>query len=196
MTDDIMVSKRQALREEMKRRRSQMTPEQIRAASERIGLRIMELEPVKRALTLMGYSSIDQEVDVWSLLDSCQKAGKKILLPRVRRDKKLEAAEYIGREDLKPGAYGILEPTGAVFPEQEIDVVIVPGLVYDAKGYRLGYGAGYYDEFLPRLRKDAFACGVAFEFQVIDNTYPHQADVPVHWIVTEHSEVVINWDFF
>jgi 5-formyltetrahydrofolate cyclo-ligase len=128
MTDDIMVSKRQALREEMKRRRSQMTPEQIRAASERIGLRIMELEPVKRARTLMGYSSIDQEVDVWSLLDSCQKAGKKILLPRVRRDKKLEAAEYIGREDLKPGAYGILEPTGAVFPEQEIDVVIVPGL--------------------------------------------------------------------
>jgi uncharacterized protein (DUF2342 family) len=52
MTDDIMVSKRQALREEMKRRRSQMTPEQIRAASERIGLRIMELEPVKRARTL------------------------------------------------------------------------------------------------------------------------------------------------
>jgi 5-formyltetrahydrofolate cyclo-ligase len=173
-----------------------MNPEQVREASERIGARVMELEPVQKARTLMGFSSINQEVNLWSLLDSCQKAGKNILLPRVRADKKLEAAEYTCREELKLGVFGILEPTGPAFPEQRIDAVLVPGLVYDAKGYRLGYGAGYYDSFLPRLRKDAFTCGVAYEFQVIDNVYPHEADVPVHWIVTERSELVLNWDFF
>lgn len=187
---------RQALREEMKGRRSRMTPEEVREASHKIGARVMELEPVRQARTLMGFSSIQQEVDLWSILDSCQKAGKKILLPRVRADKRIEAVEYTSREELKPGVYQILEPQGAAFPEQEIDVVLVPGLVFDAQGYRLGYGAGYYDDFLPRLRKDAFTCGVAYEFQVINQVYPHTADIPVHWIVTERSELVINWDFF
>lgn len=195
MMDNIMASRR-SLREEMKGRRSQMTQEEVRAASDKIAARVMELEPVKRARTLMGFSSINQEVELWSLLNNCQKAGKKVLLPRVRADKKLEAAEYTSREELIPGVYGILEPTGATHPEQDIDVVLVPGLVYDAQGYRLGYGAGYYDDFLPRLRKDTFICGLAYEFQVINNVYPHERDIPVHWIVSERSELVLNWDFF
>ena len=82
------------------------------------------------------------------------------------------------------------------FAVDKIDVVIVPALVFDANGYRLGYGKGYYDRFLPDLNKQCFKCGVCYEFQVVNNIYPHPGDVPVHWIVTDHSEIAVDWDFF
>ena len=74
----------------------------------------------------------------------------------------------------------------------QIDVVLVPGLVFDSSGHRLGYGKGYYDRFLSLLYPHTFICGVCYDFQVADNVFPHPGDIPMHCIVTEKSEIVIK----
>jgi len=180
----------------MKHNRNRMTDQEVKESSQRIALRVLELEPVRRSKTVMGFASINNEVDLWSLLDLLKDKGKTILLPRVAKTRNIEAVEYTSSQQLCRSTYGILEPGGQSFPIRDIDVVLVPGLVYDAKGYRLGYGAGYYDRFLPGLRKDAFICGICYEYQVVDDIHPCGGDVPVHWIVTDKSELVIDWDFF
>lgn len=189
------MQKRQLLRQQMKAIRNSMTPEAVGAKSDVIGNRLLELEPVQKAHIIMGFSSINNEIDLWPFMKQLKLEGKTILLPRVNRSN-IEAVELFFGQTLQPGTYGILEPEGEVLSPEIIDVIIVPGLVYDPQGYRLGYGAGYYDRFLAQLNPKAFICGVCYEFQICDTTEPQPGDFPVHWIVTERSELLINESYF
>jgi len=188
--------KRQLLRAEMGQRRSRLDGAQVEAFSRAITAKLMALEPLIQARTIMGFASIGNEVDLRPWLSAQMERGKTILLPRVEGEGILAAVEFKGWASTLPGPFGIPEPAGAKTPPEEIEAVIVPGLVFDPRGYRLGYGKGYYDRFLKLLRPTTFICGVCYEFQVADDIFPHTGDVPVHWIVTEKSELLINWDFF
>jgi 5-formyltetrahydrofolate cyclo-ligase len=184
-----------ALRGQMKDRRGLLETEQIRQASLTIAMRLNDLLPVQKARTIMGYASIQKEVDLQPFYEEQLKQGKTILLPRVEGDQ-IKAIKWKGWQETNLSSFGIREPVGEDFPTAEIDVVLVPGLAFDGRGFRLGYGRGYYDRFLPTLRPNAFKCGICYEFQVVESIFPHAADIPVHWIVTDHSELVIDWDFF
>ncbi|HWQ74741.1 MAG TPA: 5-formyltetrahydrofolate cyclo-ligase [Syntrophomonas sp.] len=184
-----------ALRSEMKAQRNLLAPEQMAQASVAIAKRINDLLPVQKARTIMGYASIQNEVALESFYEQQRRQGRTILLPRVQGDL-IEAVEWKGWKETKVSSFGICEPVGSSFPPEEIDVVLVPGLAFDGRGFRLGYGRGYYDRFLPELRPGAFKCGICYEFQVVESVFPHAEDVSMHWIVTDHSELVIDWDFF
>lgn len=94
-------------------------------------------------------------------------------------------------QDLVPLTYGILEPpreaqlieSNIISPE-EIDLLFVPGIAFDLNGRRLGRGAGYYDRYLPQLRRDAFIVGIAYEEQLVDEAPVDAFDYPVHALVT------------
>lgn len=187
---------RSALRQQMMDRRAQLTPAQVAAYSRLITGKMNELEPLINARSIMGFASISNEVDLGFFLEKQAAQGKTILLPRVESDGALAAIEFTGWQHTRPGAFNIREPMGPEVTTSDIDVVIVPGLVFDGHGFRLGYGQGYYDRYLKRLPKNTFICGVCYDFQVVDSVCPHAGDVPVHWIVTEKSELAINWDFF
>lgn len=189
-------NKRAELRQQMQMKRSNLTPDQVEVMSQQIVSRLDQLEPLRQARYIMGFASIKNEIKLSSWLEEKISNGYVILLPRVESNGQLEAVEFKGWEQTKAGPFGIKEPTGDPFDPHLIDVVLVPGLVFDARGYRLGYGKGYYDRFLPRLRPEAFCCGLCYDFQVVDDVYPHQSDVPVHWIVTEKAELVFDWEFF
>lgn len=89
---------------------------------------------------------------------------EKILLPVVIGND-LELRVYTSPADLAIGAYGIEEPTGALFTDYAtIDLVIVPGVAFDRDGNRLGRGKGYYDRLLPRI-PSAYKVGICFPFQ-------------------------------
>jgi 5-formyltetrahydrofolate cyclo-ligase len=194
MQIDLNTSKK-ALRREMKQKRQMLDLAQRISASQMIASHLNELVPIQKARTIMGYAAIQNEADMIPFLEAQQQLGKTILLPRVQADQ-LVAVEWQGWEKTGVSPFGIREPLGEVYPLADIDVVLVPGLAFDGRGYRLGYGRGFYDRFLPELRPDAFKCGICYEFQVVDSVLPHEADIPMHWIVTQQSELVINWDFF
>ena len=122
--------------------------------------------------TILAYSALPDEVPTQALLDLLVKQGKTVILPRVISDTDMELRRYTGRHDLQLGAYCILEPTGELFTVYDtIDVAIVPGMAFDAEGYRLGRGKGYYDRFLVRVPY-LYKIGLCFSWQMVDNV-PH-----------------------
>jgi len=94
-----------------------------------------------------------------------------------------------GSYELKPGAFGILEPTdGATeIPISKLDMILVPGIVFDREGYRIGYGHGYYDRILNGAQ--AKCVGLAYSFQVISHV-PHDAsDARMDVIITDKGHI-------
>lgn len=190
--EEVNQDRRALLRQQMLTRRSELTLEQVASMSSLIVSRLNQLESLCNARCIMGFASIKNEIDLTFWMEKEVAQGKNLLLPRVEKSGQLVAVEFKGWEHTAVSSFGIREPLGEPFDPQLIDVVLVPGLVFDAQGYRLGYGKGYYDRFLPRLRKDAFCCGLCYDFQVVDDVLPHPADVPVDWILTERSELAIT----
>ncbi len=136
---------------------------------------VLETAQWRRARTVMLYHALPDEVDVQPLLREAWQAGKHVLLPVVKGN------EMVVRlvEPSTPfccGAYGIMEPEGEDFTDYvQIDLIIVPGMAFDAQGHRLGRGKGYYDRFLP-LAPNAYKLGVCFPYQFVDAVPVEQYD--------------------
>jgi 5-formyltetrahydrofolate cyclo-ligase len=95
---------------------------------------------------------------------------------------------YRSGDPVKPSSFGALEPAaGEPVGPEEIDVVVVPGLAFDRRGHRVGYGGGFYDRFLGRLRPDALTVGICFSVQVVDEVPHGRGDRPVDLVVTEQG---------
>ena len=136
-----------------------------------------------------GFYPYGSEIDCTGLLDRLSGEGWVTALPVVvGPDQPLRFRAWTPGEALEPGAWSIPVPVEAA-PEVEPDVLLVPLLAYDRQGYRLGYGGGFYDRTLDRLRarKPVTAVGVAFAGQEVD-AVPHDAhDQPLDWMLTERG---------
>lgn len=135
------------------------------------------------------YMPFRQEVDLRALIVEAWDRGKTVFLPKTDPvTKKMAVYEVSSFDELQPGAYGIREPTAderRKGQKEELDLVLLPGVVFDRHGYRIGYGGGYYDRFLPTLNPQTLLIGVAFSWQVVD-CIPHEAhDQSLDGLVTE-----------
>lgn len=131
--------------------------------------------------TLLLYYSLPDEVFTHRLID--ETAGKTVLLPRVTGEGAMELRVYTGRDDLREGAFRIMEPCGRVFTEYgEIDLAVIPGMAFDAQGHRLGRGKGYYDRFLP-LIPQARKFGLCFGFQKVNHVPVDENDVRMDEVI-------------
>ena len=131
------------------------------------------------AQTIMAYYSLPDEVNTHALIDELVAEGKTVLLPKVTGDDTMELRRYTGRADLQEGSYHILEPVGECFTDYAaIDLILVPGIAFDAAGHRLGRGRGYYDRFLS-THLSLLLIGVCFPFQRVAEvpTDPHDVCV-------------------
>jgi 5-formyltetrahydrofolate cyclo-ligase len=139
------------------------------------------------------YRAFGAELDLADLEASVRTTNGTVLLPRVEGDH-LVAVEHPGDVAGDSGAFvvsgfGVAEPTGTAVEPTSIDVVVVPGLAFDRRGRRLGYGRGYYDRFLTSLAPHAVTIGVAFDLQVVDEV-PHEShDVALDLVITERGPV-------
>jgi len=178
------AAKRGELRQKGLELRSAQTPREVACKSELICATLRHIPELQRARTVMAYAAIKQEADINEYWLSLLNENKTVVLPRVK-GKDMEAVRFDGWERTIPGPFGIREPEGEPFPPKLIEAVLVPGVVFDRRGYRLGYGKGYYDRFLSALPPDTFFCGIAFELQLVDEVYPTERDVRMHALVTE-----------
>lgn len=146
----------------------------------------------KNANNIMVYITLENENEVPTepIIDDLLNKGKRIFIPlTVHKTKELIVSELKNVEkDLKVGNFGVMEPkketTRPVDPSI-LDIVIVPGVVFDKKGYRIGHGAGYYDRFLPGLSKKTTTVSLAFDMQLIDKVPTERHDIAVEYIITE-----------
>ena len=128
----------------------------------------------------MSYLAFGSEVDLSDVHDAVWAAGGRMLVPRVEAPR-IVAVELVPGEDVLVSRFGIREPAGPEVEPATIDLVLVPGVAFDRSGRRLGYGAGYYDEFLARVSPGTPLVGICFSVQVADRvpSEPHDRDVDV-----------------
>ena len=122
------------------------------------------------ARVILLFAALPDEPDVYGLWDE----SKQVCLPRFRADRTYEAAFVMNRNDLVSGQFGILEPpkNAVCVGPSEVDLVITPGVAFDAAGHRLGRGRGFYDRWLEGLT--AFRCGVGYDHQLVHDSVPHE----------------------
>lgn len=167
-----------------------------REAIERDSLKIMktleETDQILRASTLMVYLDFGSEVMTGDLIRWGWGAGKRIVVPFCRpASRELTACRIDGFDELEEGHYGIRAPrAGRLRPVSggDIDAVIVPAVAFDRRGYRVGYGGGYYDRFLLKAPRAA-KIGAVFGCQMIDAVPADGHDLPVEMIVTEKERL-------
>lgn len=119
-----------------------------------------------------------------NLLELMSFSDKKFFLPRVK-GMELEVCEFSEESELKKSEFNILEPITNPVQPSLLDLVIVPALMVDKKGYRLGYGGGFYDRFIEKLRSDTLTIGLAFEFQIFDSIPKESHDAQLNYVITE-----------
>jgi 5-formyltetrahydrofolate cyclo-ligase len=183
---DLKRQKR-ALRREARARRDGLSPEERERMSDEVAENVVALPAVANATTVMAFSSFGSEVDTGPIIERLERDGRRVSLPRVEgRD--IVAVAYRSGDPVIPTSFGAREPAGGekVAPE-EIDVVLVPGLAFDRSGHRVGYGRGFYDRFLPAVRRDALTVGICFSVQLVDEVPQGRSDRPVDLVVTEHG---------
>ncbi|HOQ36206.1 MAG TPA: 5-formyltetrahydrofolate cyclo-ligase [Acetivibrio sp.] len=195
-----MKSKKE-IRKEILDKRNALIKDDVVKRSIRITEKLISLDKFKDSKIIMAYMDFKNEVMTGFLTEHCLKLGKTLAFPlieSIQGIKKICAYEPIDRENgLKPGTYGILEPVKHLsrkIDPQKIDMVIVPGVAFDTKGNRIGYGAGYYDVFLREVKDECFKVGIAFELQVVENIPKEEHDVVLDAIVTE-NRVILSKDY-
>jgi 5-formyltetrahydrofolate cyclo-ligase len=182
------VGNKDRLRKKVIDERLQLPSEEVKRKSDRIMSNFFSMEDYKEAKVIMFYVDMRNEVMTKATINKAFNEEKRVVVPRVKKGYGLLAIEIQSLEELSLGTFGVMEP-----PEKEeilledIDVVVVPGVAFDRNGYRLGYGAGYYDNFLPKLRSDAKKIAVAFEMQLKDLIPIEPHDVKMDMIITEKS---------
>ncbi|MBN2910064.1 5-formyltetrahydrofolate cyclo-ligase [Polycladomyces sp. WAk] len=176
------------LRSRLLRLRQAMDTEKTQRWSRAITETLINLETFRRAGTVFFYLPFQKEVDTWAAIRIAWQAGKRVVVPKADpKSKTMELYAIHPDTPLTKGAYGILEPPAkaghGVIPAA-VDLAVVPGIGFDEKGYRLGYGGGYYDRFFSGAGADMIRIGVAYPFQMVATVFPEAHDQRMHVVIT------------
>lgn len=173
------------LRQTIRLAKRQFTQEQLGELSLSIIARLESNEHFVNAKTVLAYHSLPDEVFTHDFIRKYS-ATKTILLPKVIGNGEMEIRRYRGESDLRQGAYGIMEPCGELFCDySQIDLAIIPGMAFDARGNRLGRGKGYYDRFLS-LARNIYKVGICFPFQLVETVPTEDTDIAMDLVVSAY----------
>lgn len=182
--------RKRQLRAQMLALRNSHSLSELDALSSRIEARLIELPAMKNCEMISTYLHIGSEVRTDGIVHWVLRNGKRIIVPIIdRTNKRLIFSEIRdSSRELVRGGYGILEPKPEFrrpVPLEEADIILVPGVAWDLQGYRIGYGAGYYDRSINSLRKHIARIGLAYGFQILLKIPRSAFDRRVDKIVTE-----------
>jgi 5-formyltetrahydrofolate cyclo-ligase len=169
--------------------RNQLSGKEVQTLSESIFNNLTESSFFTDAAHVMVYLDFKGEVQTDAVINHCLAQGKKVYIPIcIPETHEISISRITSLEDLETGHFGIREPKLQhirLGDSSLIDLVLVPGVAFDKKGNRIGFGAGYYDRFLKRLKEGAVSAALAYSFQIVDHIPSDEYDIPVDYIVTE-----------
>ncbi len=176
---------KRALRREVLAVRDALSFDDRVAWSAAIVERLLSLPEAVGARTVLAFWSFGSEVDTAPLIARLLDDGRTVGLPRTEGPE-IVPVTYERGDPVRSTAYGAMEPPfGRVLAADELDLVVVPGVAFDRDGNRIGYGRGFYDRLVPRLRPGVPAVAIGFGIQVVDHVPSGRSDRRVDAIVTE-----------
>jgi 5-formyltetrahydrofolate cyclo-ligase len=165
----------------MLEKRNTLDAQEIARRSKRAQEFLINSNEFKSAKIVGAYYAFGSEVKTDLIIERARTLGKKVALPSVEGES-LAFYELSSGKYLIKGRFGIMEPLpyGSF---DRIDMLVVPGIAFDKKGYRLGYGRGYYDKLL--ARKKVFSIGLAYSLQLLESLPSGEHDKKLNAIATE-----------
>jgi 5-formyltetrahydrofolate cyclo-ligase len=155
--------------------------------------RLFAFEKYAAARVVLLYASFRSEVSTETIIKKALDAGKKVLLPRVNAEEtKLDLYEIKSFDELATGYMGIPEPEASSERRaaiDEVEAVVVPGAAFDPRGFRLGYGKGYYDRLLENEGTRPALVALAYEEQIVGEVPAEPHDVKMDVIITDRRTI-------
>ena len=180
------------IRKQYLERRTALSAEIRAVRDEKICKNILASAAYRYADVLLLYYPIKAEVNVLPVMQAALASGKKVAFPRCHAEDHTMTFHYISSDaDFEKGAFGISEPFASLPAFEAADIenknvlCIVPAVVYDRKGYRVGYGGGYYDRFFGKFRPASI--GVVYEEFILRNVPHGRFDISVDVVVSERG---------
>lgn len=192
-----IFQKKNLLRTEFLHRRLKLTNNEIITASHHV-IKILEsLDFLKPAKKIVAYSAFKNEIDLDMFYKTCGAKQIDIFLPRYHKIKDEYVLTKFNNQcsDLVCGKYQVLEPTDSGLTlnikeaSLQIGAWLVPGLAFSRKGYRLGYGKGYYDHFLKNAK--GLKIGIGYSWQLVEDLPFTHNDIPLDYLILENEVVKI-----
>ncbi len=192
-----IAQEREFIRSDILRQRKNLPLNERTSLSNRIATHIIEWIHVNEKNVVgctidvvMVYLNMKSEANTSQLIESLFNQNKQVIAPVVdTKSRQLIPRQIQDLEnDLVHHKLGMLEPRDSCryIPPEKLQLILVPGIAFDCSGYRLGYGKGFYDRFLPKCT-NAVTIGIAYQLQIVKDTYPQPWDIPVQHIFTENG---------
>ena len=189
------MTEKEALRKELLAKRENFTPEQTDEISDAIFRKIEELDCFKKAACILIYVTFGTELNTIPFLQRCIEYGKKTLTPICHKDRSMTLALTSSfPEGFEKTPYGISEipaDKAQAVSEEELDLIIVPGLAFTLEGDRLGYGGGYYDRLFSKIPDKTVKLCPSFDDFIIKEIPVSEYDRKVDIIITENRSIFI-----
>ena len=173
------------IRRELKETAAAFSKSYVSEASSAVCEKVLKSKEFREASVIFGYLSFRNEISVDGVLEEALRLGKTVAVPWIVSQTEMKAARLETLEDLPTDRYGIRtapEPVMLVRPET-IDLILVPGAGFSARGRRMGRGAGFYDRFLTHVR--GFRLGITCDRLLREEIPVDEYDRPVEALVTE-----------
>lgn len=163
--------------------------------SKQIIQKVINSAQYQKSTVCFLFAAMKDEVQTKELILDALRAGKRVCLPYITNKKNglMEATEFSSFDELIVGAYGILsvnENNLRFVNPQDIDFILVPGVGFDKRGYRLGMGGGFYDRYLPKAI-NAYLTAVIYNCQLADTVVTDKYDAKVDAIFTEKESIIL-----
>ncbi|WP_342472601.1 5-formyltetrahydrofolate cyclo-ligase [Metasolibacillus sp. FSL H7-0170] len=175
------------IRQEVRSKLNAISDIDYRERSFAIGKQLMQQPSIIEGKTIAVTISTKPEVDTIAIIEALWQQGKTVAVPKCHpKTREMTFYAIEGFFQLETVYMDLREPIPTItelIERDTIDAIIVPGIVFDKKGYRIGYGGGYYDRYLPGYQGTLLA--LAFSEQLAEHVPTEAHDVPVHTIITE-----------
>jgi len=185
MSDNVKDVKRK-LRNQYKQYRLALSADVKADYDKKICEALMQLVSFKYSDTILMYAPLEGEIDVMPIAERALELGKRVAFPRcVEEPRNLDFKYVSSLDELKSGSYSIAEPTEDMESVTDLSrsICIIPGIVFDKEGYRVGYGKGYYDRFLAVY--DGTKFGLAYSECILDSVPRGRFDRHVDILISE-----------
>lgn len=188
------TDEKKSLRKKVLEERKKLNKHEVDILSKNIISYLVKMKDFKNSKTIMTYLSFKEEVDTFKLIEKMMDLNKNIIITHT--DKKEDILIPCKLKDLdeslEKNPFGYFEPKEDTIEEvdpKDIDLIITPGLAFDKKGNRIGYGGGYYDKLLEKT-PNAIKIAVSYDFQIFSEVPRGKFDIPVDYIVTPTKIIV------